>query len=358
MDKRLKIEEIQNKIDNLSLSFKVIEYNGYGEKSKFKHSCGYEFDIRIDHLLNRRVCPKCDGRKYDILDLQTKSNEVHNNEYEIIEFRGTNFNIKFRHLTCGKISTQRGGNHLRGNGCSYCYGNKKYTKEEILKISREKWNDEYTILSENVEYNKKSKIVHNKCGNEYEQIISHHLTKGGCKFCAGNNKHTIESIQLKSNKIHNNEYTILSKPSGSFSKIKILHNKCGNEYEQVVSTHISGCGCPKCNIFSKGEIFIENFLKENNIEYNTQKTFDNCKYINKLKYDFYLIDYNICIEFDGEQHFRSIRYFGGKTAFELQKIKDNIKNEYCIVNDIQLIRFRYDNSFDKISDELKKILSL
>ena len=38
--------------------------------------------------------------------------------------------------------------------------------------------------------------------------------------------------------------------------------------------------------------------------------------------------------------------------------KVNIKNEYCIENDIQLIRFRYDNSFDKISDELKKILSL
>ena len=27
-------------------------------------------------------------------------------------------------------------------------------------------------------------------------------------------------------------------------------------------------------------------------------------------------------------------------------------------HELQLIRFRYDNSFDKISDELKKILSL
>ena len=61
MDRKLRIEEMQNKIDNLSLDFKVIEYNGYGKKSKFQHSCGYEFDIRIDHLLNRKVCPKCNG---------------------------------------------------------------------------------------------------------------------------------------------------------------------------------------------------------------------------------------------------------------------------------------------------------
>ena len=36
MEKKLRIEEIQNKIDNLSLDFKVIEYNGYGKKSKYK----------------------------------------------------------------------------------------------------------------------------------------------------------------------------------------------------------------------------------------------------------------------------------------------------------------------------------
>ncbi len=159
MDRTLRIEEIQNKIDNLSLDFKVIEY---GKKSKFQHSCGYEFDIRIDHLLNRKVCPKCNGRKYDIEDFQNKSNLVHNNQYEVIDFKGTNFIVKVKHLICGNILTQRGCNHLRGDGCPYCYGNKKYTKEEILKISRENWNNEYAIISENVEYNKKSMILHNR----------------------------------------------------------------------------------------------------------------------------------------------------------------------------------------------------
>ncbi len=347
-------EDIQSKIDNLNLEFKILEYNGSKKYSRFKHSCGYEFDIRIDHLLNRKVCPKCNGRKYDIEDFQNKSNAVHNNEYYIIEFNGVNFKTKIKHLTCGNIIEPRGCNHLRGDGCSYCYGNKKYKKDDILKISKEKWGNEYTILSNNVDYNKKSLIRHNKCGNEYEQIIYHHLRKGGCKFCAGNSKHTIESVQINSNKIHNNEYKILSEPNGSFSKVKILHKSCGYEFYQVVGTHISGCGCPKCNIFSKGEILIENFLNSLDINFSKQQTFDDCRYINKLKFDFYLPNYNLCIEFDGEQHFRPIRYFGGKQAFELQKVKDNIKNKYCRLNNIHLIRFRYDE-VKLIEDKLKNV---
>lgn len=357
MDKKLRIEEIQNKIDSLSLDFIAIEYNGYGKKSKFQHSCGQEFEIRIDHLLNRKTCPKCNGRKYDIEGFQNKSNEIHNYEYEIIEFSGTNFDTKIKHLVCGNILIQRGCNHLRGDACPYCYGNKKYTKEEILKISKEKWNNEYTILSENIEYSKKAIIIHNKCGNTFEQRIYHHLIKGGCKFCAGNNKHTIQSVQEKSDKIHNNEYTILSKPNGSKSNINILHKLCGSTFIQKSGDHLSGRGC-NCTHISKGERYIYDFLTNLNINVIKEKKFENCKYKHKLRFDFYLPDFNTCIEFDGIQHFEPINYFGGKPAFEKQKIKDSIKNEYCIENDIQLIRFRYDNSFDKISDELKKILSL
>ena len=357
MEKKLRIEEIQNKIDNLSLDFKVIEYNGYGKKSKFQHFCGYEFDIRIDHLLNRKVCPKCNGRKYDIEDFQNKSNLVHNNQYEVIDFKGTNFIVKVKHLICGNILTQRGCNHLRGDGCPYCYGNKKYTKEEILKISRENWNNEYAIISENVEYNKKSMILHNTCGNKFEQVIYHHLLKGGCKFCAGNNKHTIQSVQEKSDKIHNNEYTILSEPNGSKSEIVILHKLCGNTFIQKSGDHLSGRGCD-CSSISRGERYIYDFLNSFNINFIKQKKFENCRYKKKLRFDFYLPDFNMCIEFDGIQHFEPIHYFGGKDTFELQKIKDNIKNEYCIKNNIQLVRFRYDNKFEKISEDLKKILSL
>jgi len=74
-----------------------------------------------------------------------------------------------------------------------------------------------------------------------------------------------------------------------------------------------------------------------------------------LPFDFYLSDLNICIEYDGIQHFKPIDYFGGDTAFILLQTNDQIKNEYCIENNIKLIRIRYD---ENIEEKLSNILKL
>ncbi len=56
--------------------------------------------------------------------------------------------------------------------------------------------------------------------------------------------------------------------------------------------------------------------------------FDKCKYINKLTFDFYLPDYNLCIEFDGRQHFEPVEHFGGQKEFESCVKRDNLKNNW------------------------------
>ena len=66
--------------------FTIIKYNGYTQKSIFYHKeCGNEFETRFDHLLDRKTCLYCSGRKRNIERFQEKSNEVHNSEYEILE---------------------------------------------------------------------------------------------------------------------------------------------------------------------------------------------------------------------------------------------------------------------------------
>ena len=58
---------------------------------------------------------------------------------------------------------------------------------------------------------------------------------------------------------------------------------------------------------------------------------------------------NICIEFDGEQHFRS-HYIWGEESFKLTQIRDKIKNEYCKENNIKLIRIKYnENIYEKLN---------
>lgn len=68
-----------------------------------------------------------------------------------------------------------------------------------------------------------------------------------------------------------------------------------------------------------------------------------------LPFDFYLPELNICIEYDGEQHFKENRHFGGKEYLEKTKYHDQIKNEYCKNNNIKLIRIKYcDNIKEKL----------
>ena len=62
---------------------------------------------------------------------------------------------------------------------------------------------------------------------------------------------------------------------------------------------------------------------------------------------FYLLDSNICIEYDGIQHFEPVNDFGGEIEFNNIQIRDNIKNEYCKNNNINLIRIRYDENIEE-----------
>lgn len=81
---------------------------------------------------------------------------------------------------------------------------------------------------------------------------------------------------------------------------------CKNKNEIDVSSdhlqrsHVTSCGCRTKSV---GEEKIEVLLKKIKYKYETQKYFSNCKLIRPLPFDFYLPDYNCCIEYDGIQHF-------------------------------------------------------
>ena len=116
-----------------------------------------------------------------------------------------------------------------------------------------------------------------------------------------------------------------------------------------------GKGCPIC-CESNGEMEISRFLEEYNIKYTREYCFNDCKYIRSLYFDFYLLDNNICIEFDGQQHFKPMKIFGGDKAFKENNIRDEIKNKYCVNNNIKLIRIKYnENSRNKLFSILKPL---
>lgn len=147
-------------------------------------------------------------------------------------------------------------------------------------------------------------------------------------------------------------YKILSPYINATEKMLIDFN-CGHNPNWITPSDLrSNRSCPICNE-SKGEQVIRLYLKKNNIEFKRECKFDDCKHKKGLPFDFYISQYNLCIEFDGRQHFESEDFFGGEESFRLTKIRDEIKNNYCRDNGINLLRIPYyelDN-IEKILDE-------
>ena len=87
-----------------------------------------------------------------------------------------------------------------------------------------------------------------------------------------------------------------------------------------------------------------------------EKRFDDCKDKRSLPFDFYIPLYNLCIEYDGKQHF-SPTTFGSKTMTEDRKLEnlkyvqkhDQIKNDYCKQKGINLLRL---NNLKTVEQEL------
>lgn len=118
---------------------------------------------------------------------------------------------------------------------------------------------------------------------------------------------------------------------------------CGNMFKtskrallQNISTH---CGCSKP--ISKGEIKIRELLTTNNTDFVSEHYFSDFRYVDSNrfpKFDFYLPEFNCIIEFDGRYHFEENSFFGTKDEIEN---KDKLKTQYCLDNNINLIRIPY-----------------
>ena len=134
----------------------------------------------------------------------------------------------------------------------------------------------------------------------------------------------------------------LERKANKLTAIKVVKNEEYNNYR-----------CPYCNN-SKGEKRVLEILNKLNIDCIPQYRFKDCKFKNTLPFDFYLPKYNICIEFDGEQHYKIKECFGGLDEFINIKIRDTIKNEYCKNNNIKLIRIPY-WEFDGIENIITNI---
>ncbi len=354
-----KAKEIHgNKYDYLLTEYK-------NNKTKIKIICSEhgEFEqIPLTHLKGQG-CKKCGSQSSGLLrkltteDFIEKARLVHgdNYDYSLVEYMNSSSKVVIICPVHGEFE-QECNSHLMGSGCSKCVGLKKLTTEDFIEKARLVHGNNYDYSL--IEYmNSISKVVI-ICSihGEFEQIPSNHLSGQGCEICGGKKTLDKRIFINRSINIHGNKYVYsLVEYVNNKTKVKIICPEHG-EFEQTPNRHLVGDGCPICKE-SKGEKEIRKYLIENGLVFISQHKFHDCKNKRTLPFDFYLPDYNTCIEFDGRQHYLPIKYFGGLKGLEETKIRDEIKNKYCQDNIIKLIRIKYnENIFEKLNKNLKCLM--
>jgi len=298
------------------------------------------------------------GRKLinynDVENLIKMSEEIHGKFYNYSKLKST-INREKSIIICPNHGPfeQRIYMHIfRKQGCPKCEG-LKMSNDEFIEQSSKIHKNLYLYPRTIFSGKRKKVIITCKIHGDFTQLAYSHLNGIGCSHCAGCAKsNNIEFIN-KSNKIHNYLYDY-SKVNykNAHIKIDIICKKHGI-FKQSPNKHLCGKGCPICNN-SKGENLIIKYLLNKNIKFETQYKFEKCKFKRELKFDFYLPEYNSCIEFDGDQHFNKFRFENNDDKLNIRKKRDEIKNIYCEENNIKLYRIKYT---ENIENKLKEILN-
>lgn len=223
--------------------------------------------------------------------------------------------------------------------------------------------DELTVVEMLYNYNNKHR-TYCKCftfdGDEV--IVRADALQSGATHCAKGAGKTGKAIDITGQRFG---LLIAVKPtsqrSSNGSVIWECLCDCGNTtfvpLGQLTRGHTLSCGCRHQ---SKWEMFISDFLLELNIDFIPQKRFSDCTNQNgtdTLPFDFYLPLYNIIIEYDGKHHFNPVKGWGGEEKFNTTRQNDCIKNNYCKLNNIILLRLPYTFTEDDIKNEILNILS-
>lgn len=238
-------------------------------------------------------------------------------------------------------------NFKRGYNCKECRDNKRRTSQQEIENYYIQFG--YQLLSE---YKNNRIPLKMKCpfGHITESMTYWSFKKGNrCPECSRRAKLTYEYVQEQFEK---ELYELLSSEYiNANTKLKVRCPK-GHEYEMTYAHFYGGKRCPHCKT-SKGENKVKEILDKLNIKYIQQYRFDDCKINYRLPFDFYLPDYNCCIEYDGRQHYEIVEHFGGLDGFINTKIRDVYKNWYCENNNIKIIRISY-KDFNNIEKILKE----
>lgn len=291
-------------------------------------------------------------------ECQNKLNEKFPNEsVQILKYTKMSDPVVYKCLICNtEHSLYKCGDLFKKkhlcNTCWYSVGNGEKTKEykELALSLFSKTNLTFISFGYNRKLMKPTiKFQCNDCGLVSELQLAYFLKKQTCPGCSYNAKHyTTKGIQ---NKLPDG-YTLLEEYKGTDTKVLVRHEDCGFIWKTTVHGLLSDYRCPKCSKkHSKGEQNIIHWLTLNHFKFYPEYKFE---WSNNKRYDFYLPEEQLVIEYMGIQHYQTIKFFQ-RTVEEQQGI-DNWKKEQALLHGLQYMTISY-KDYDNIEDILAQRLS-
>jgi hypothetical protein len=325
-----------------------------------KCDCGEITKVEVLRLLNNKTtsCGKCRHVEHP-----TRRKDIVGNKYGMLtivemlyRFKGKNTYCRCL-CDCGNETIAHCGNIKRGlsKSCGCLERDSRYNRNHIIDIIGKKYGKLTVIKSTGDKESNQSAIWECQC--ECGKIINvsasdlRRFTSCGCEYNYG------ASLDLTGKKFGSlvvREQINSRYRNGIWWRCECL---CGKSVtansRDLVEGRRSSCGCRAKSTF---EELVADVLDENNIKYVRQQTFDDCVYKHKLRFDFYLKEHNLLIEADGQQHHTPVSQFGGVEGYKGVVKRDSIKNHYCKLNNINLLRINYTLNKQSIQQQIYKYI--
>lgn len=360
MSKKITIEEVRKYFKNLDCNLISKEYKNF--KSNLEFICNKHKDkgVQLNSYRNARrglCCHYC-GKENSINSRKISEKELEKiTENAGFIFVGTeliNHKRKIiykckKHIDKGEQNAEVANMRKSNGNCPYCLNRCRTT--ESFKQEMKVINPNIEIIGEYINVHTKIKCKCNIDGYEWSTTPDSLINRPtGCYKCScrktGERCRKTNSNFLLQLKNVNPNIIPLENYIDDHTKIKCLCTIHEHVWYAAPNKILHRkTGCPKCASYHN-ENKLDTILDKWGYNYELQKKFPDCIDKKPLPFDRYLPDFNILIEYDGEQHYFPIRFGDisneqAKEKFDKVCLHDNIKNKYCKDNNIPLIRIPY-----------------
>lgn len=232
--------------------------------------------------------------------------------------------------------------HDEDKRCPKCFSENQYSYAEIDEIIRkagDKRIGKFMTVNDNLD------IECGRCHKISAMRVDHYIKGSRCGDCVAKDVGKMFALPYETVRDYISDCGdfLVSKTYHNYDgPLEICCHGCGGTYIKSFAQFKSKGRCDKCkDPMSRGERRIATYLTKKLLEYEHEYSYDDCRKILPLPFDFHIPSLSMCIEYQGQQHYGPIACFGGEAAFERQKERDKIKFDYCGEKKIPLLIIPY-----------------